>query len=111
MSIASALMHPLSRGSAHIESADLTVAPVIDQNYFARPEDSEVLFATKKFPLKLQKTAHFGEVVREQLAPTPDEIPSDEKMKDHTQNNRLAVWDGFFAAPVGWGCHGPDPDS
>ena len=52
----------------------------------------DVLLATMRFALKLQKTAPLGEVVREQLAPTADEIASDEKMKEYIKDNCVAVY-------------------
>jgi choline dehydrogenase-like flavoprotein len=42
MSINLALLHPLSRGSTHIQSRDARVSPRIDPNYLLHPLDLEV---------------------------------------------------------------------
>jgi choline dehydrogenase-like flavoprotein len=42
MSVALALVHPFSRGSIHIQSADPTKAPKIDPKYLSHPLDLEV---------------------------------------------------------------------
>ena len=42
LSIGAALVHPLSRGSSHIASADPATPPVIDPRYLSHPFDIEV---------------------------------------------------------------------
>lgn len=43
VSLGAALLHPLSRGSVHINSSDAADAPSIDPKYFSNPLDVEVL--------------------------------------------------------------------
>lgn len=55
-----ALMHPLSRGSVHIASADPLAPPAIDPNYFANAADLDLVVHTVEFALKLFKTPPLG---------------------------------------------------
>ncbi|RDX50177.1 GMC oxidoreductase [Lentinus brumalis] len=92
LSVVAAVMHPLSRGSVHIASADPTAAPAIDPNYLSRPEDLDVLLAAVKFGLKLPKTALLADLVRKQIAPTPEEAASDDKLREYIKARCACVF-------------------
>ncbi|KAI0702954.1 GMC oxidoreductase [Cerioporus squamosus] len=92
LSIVAAVMHPLSRGSVHIVFADPTAAPAIDPNYLARAEDLDVLLAAVKFGLKLPKTALLADLVRKQIAPTPEEAASDDKLREYIRQRCACVF-------------------
>ncbi|KAF8540022.1 hypothetical protein BDD12DRAFT_656195, partial [Trichophaea hybrida] len=53
LSLLTALMHPLSRGSVHISSPDPRKPPVIDPRYYCQPVDKAVLLAGVKFAEKV----------------------------------------------------------
>lgn len=55
-----ALMHPLSRGSVHLSSADPLAPPAIDPNYFANAADLDLVVHTIEFALKLFATPPLG---------------------------------------------------
>lgn len=42
-----ALLHPLSRGTVHITSADPKVYPAVDPNYLADPRNTALIFLDK----------------------------------------------------------------
>jgi choline dehydrogenase-like flavoprotein len=43
LAVAAGLTHPLSRGSTHIQSSDVSVHPIIDPRYMSHPADIHVL--------------------------------------------------------------------
>ncbi|KAL7283580.1 hypothetical protein ACG7TL_003015 [Trametes sanguinea] len=79
-------MHPLSRGSVHIASADPTVPPRIDPNYLSNPADAQVLVGVLKFALKAYRTGPLGGAVRKQVAPSVEESASDEALLEYVKN-------------------------
>ncbi|KAI8989658.1 GMC oxidoreductase [Trametes punicea] len=92
-SMVASLLHPLSRGSVHIASPDPMEPPAIDPNYFSNPSDLDMLLNIFKFTLdKLYKTSPFGDVVRKQISPRPEEADSDEALKEYIKNNCGCVY-------------------
>lgn len=69
-----ALMHPLSRGTVHITSADPLSPPAIDPNYFANEADLDLVVSIVEFALKLYKTEPMSRHVRKQIIPTEEII-------------------------------------
>lgn len=52
-----ALMHPLSRGTVHLDSADPFAPPAIDPRWLANPFDMSVLVAAMQFNQRILDTA------------------------------------------------------
>ncbi|KAI0743801.1 GMC oxidoreductase [Daedaleopsis nitida] len=92
VSICSAFLHPLSRGSVHIASADPTAPPAIDPDYFSKQEDLDVLLAIVKFTIKFFETSPFSDIVRSQVAPSPDITASDEALLEYIKNTCICVF-------------------
>ncbi|TFK84290.1 GMC oxidoreductase [Polyporus arcularius HHB13444] len=92
LSICTVVLHPLSRGSVHIASADPQAPPTIDPAYLSRPEDLEVLLAAVKFSLAFFKTTALGDVVRKQLAPAPEVAASDDALRDYIKETCSCVY-------------------
>ncbi|KAI0672922.1 GMC oxidoreductase [Trametes maxima] len=86
-SLVSVMLHPLSRGSVHIASADAHAPPAIDPNSLSNPVDLEFLLALLKFGLKLYQTAPLGDVVLRPVAPTAEEAASDESLISYIKKN------------------------
>ncbi|KAI0647347.1 GMC oxidoreductase [Trametes meyenii] len=86
-SLVSVMLHPLSRGSVHIASADPHAPPAIDPNVLSNPVDLEFLLALLKFGLKLYQTAPLGDVVLRPVAPTAEEAVSDESLIAYIKKN------------------------
>ncbi|EIN08374.1 alcohol oxidase [Punctularia strigosozonata HHB-11173 SS5] len=94
-SMVSALMHPFSRGSVHIASADPTVPPAIDPAYFTNPIDLQLLKAILKFTLKLYDTPPFSNLVKARVAPqldSKDEAAQDDVLEQHIKSTGGAVY-------------------
>ncbi|KAI0724007.1 alcohol oxidase [Cerioporus squamosus] len=85
-SLVCAGMHPFSRGSVHISSADPKAPPAIDPNYFSNPLDLEILLALIKFALKLYDMSPIRESVVRRVAPTAEECSSDEALLEYIKN-------------------------
>ncbi|RPD54778.1 GMC oxidoreductase [Lentinus tigrinus ALCF2SS1-7] len=76
-------MHPFSRGTVHIASADPKTPPAIDPNYFANTLDLDVLLASLKFALKVYATRPIKETVIRRIAPPPELGESDEALVEY----------------------------
>ncbi|RFU24241.1 hypothetical protein B7463_g12097, partial [Scytalidium lignicola] len=63
MSILNILSHPFSRGSCHIASPDVDVAPILDPRYFSHPADIEIMARSAMFVEKLASTEPFRSTV------------------------------------------------
>ncbi|RDX42202.1 alcohol oxidase [Lentinus brumalis] len=81
------VMHPFSRGSVHISSADPKAPPTIDPNYFSNPLDMELLLAVLKFAFKVYDTSPIKETVIRRTAPAPEEGTSDEALVEYIKGN------------------------
>ena len=69
-----ALMHPLSRGSVHVASADPLAPPAIDPNYFANDVDLDVIVNIVEKSLQLFCTEPLRKHVKRQVLPVADAI-------------------------------------
>ncbi|PIL34201.1 hypothetical protein GSI_03912 [Ganoderma sinense ZZ0214-1] len=92
MTIVSTVMHPLSRGSVHIASADPTAPPAIDPNYLAHPQDLEMSLSLMKLALKVFETKPLANDVRELVAPSPKQAATDEGLIEHIKNSCSCVF-------------------
>ncbi|KAI0819515.1 GMC oxidoreductase [Trametes gibbosa] len=85
-------LHPLSRGSAHIVSADPKTPSAIDPNYMENPVDLEMMLAAMKFTLKMYQSEPLRGVVRKQITPTPEQSATDEALIEYIKNNCATVF-------------------
>ncbi|KAG7446564.1 alcohol oxidase [Guyanagaster necrorhizus] len=82
LSLSAALMHPFSRGTVHIKSANPLDPPAIDPNYFANDADVEMTLRILKLAFKLQETAPLCDVIKER----------DENLKGYIKNMFSSVF-------------------
>lgn len=66
-----ALLHPLSRGTVHIASADPRAPPAIDPNYFAHAADLARVVRAVQCALRVYRAAPLAAHVAQQLLPPP----------------------------------------
>ena len=78
-------MHPLSRGSVHISSADPLLPPTIDPNYFAVETDLDILLSIVKFVLKFHQTQPLSNIIKGRIIPDPKsvDINDDNSLKEY----------------------------
>ncbi|TFK37523.1 hypothetical protein BDQ12DRAFT_666811 [Crucibulum laeve] len=85
------LLHPFSRGSVHISSADPLVPPTIDPNYLAHPVEVEIMVEAVKYSRKVMAQAPLGEhrVKYSQLGPN---AKTDEDIKNWVLKYLGSTW-------------------
>lgn len=88
LTVLNALSHPLSRGSCHINSADVSKAPALETGYMTDPTDLEIMARAVMFVDKLMSTDPLASTV---VQPTEDRVDTLEKakavVKDRTISN------------------------
>jgi choline dehydrogenase-like flavoprotein len=67
----STLVHPLSRGSSHIQSADPTKHPRINPKYLSHPLDLEVFARHVLYVSKIVSTQPFASLIKSDGATNP----------------------------------------
>ncbi|KAH7337860.1 alcohol oxidase [Rhizoctonia solani] len=86
MTIFTAVQHPFSRGSIHLNSSDPLVAPQIDPKYFSKSIDLETLIHSVKFSDKLSKTEPLASIVVARQDPAP-EVTSNADIAKYVKTN------------------------
>ncbi|KAM5543814.1 hypothetical protein V8D89_002431 [Ganoderma adspersum] len=72
------LMHPTSRGSAHIASSDPLAAPTINPNFLSQEFDAHLLVDVLKYMQKVGQSAPFSNLVAAQNFPDPSAQTDDQ---------------------------------
>ncbi|KAH7876389.1 GMC oxidoreductase [Lentinula edodes] len=75
-------LHPLSRGSVHISSADPLFPPSIDPRYFSNPADLEIMVSAVKFVRKLMRTEPYASAGCKMYDPPEKSAVSNEDLSD-----------------------------
>lgn len=78
MTLLAVLLHPFSRGSVHVQSADPTAPPAIDPGYLSNPVDLEILARAVQFSRKLAQADPLKDSVVAFLRPDPSRESLDE---------------------------------
>ncbi|KAH9481557.1 Dehydrogenase mpl7 [Psilocybe cubensis] len=76
------VMHPLSRGSVHLSSADPLVPPAINPNYLAHPTDLKILEKAVEFSARIATTGSFGESVKGRVVPDQEILDDPDKLRE-----------------------------
>ena len=87
-----ALMHPLSRGSVHIASADPLVSPDIDPNYLSNEADLDLLCHIVRFALRLYNTPPLSEIVKNLVLPPPDALEDENGLREYVKEQFISVY-------------------
>jgi choline dehydrogenase len=74
-------LRPSSRGSVHITSKDLNVAPDINPNYLASDEDRQVALDALRFTRTIMQQKAFNDFEVEEFRPGPAHQSDDELLK------------------------------
>jgi choline dehydrogenase-like flavoprotein len=86
------LMHPLSRGSVHVNPADKTGKPVIDPHYLDNEADIQALVASIKFCRKLALTEPLRSTWDAEYEPGLDAVTTDAQWRDFVLNTTLSIF-------------------
>ncbi|KAJ3718017.1 alcohol oxidase [Lentinula guzmanii] len=90
-------LHPLSRGSVHIKSADPFSSPEIDPRYFSNPADLEYMVSGVKFVRKLMRTEPYASAgckmydPPEKSAETNEDL-SDDEIRDWCRTRVISIF-------------------
>jgi choline dehydrogenase len=71
------VLHPKSRGTVGLASADPAAAPVIDHNFFDHPEDIKTLVAGVRLGRRILAAPAFDKYRKEEIHPGPDKQSDD----------------------------------
>ncbi|POS70079.1 GMC oxidoreductase [Diaporthe helianthi] len=107
MSIGAAIIHPLSRGSSHIVSADVATPPTIDPRYMSHPFDIEVYARHLMTVEALAQTEPLASVLkpngrRAQPGPNGAKVDTVERAKEYIRATAISN-----NHPVGTCCMAP----
>ncbi|WP_070154505.1 GMC family oxidoreductase [Sphingobium phenoxybenzoativorans] len=87
ISLVSYLMHPQSRGSVRINSADVDAPPSIDPNYLDVEADRAAAVAILKLNRELMSQPALRRFVVEELVPGPDVANDDQQILDFVRRS------------------------
>ncbi|KAF8915730.1 alcohol oxidase [Mucidula mucida] len=68
-SLAACLEHPVSQGTVHIQSANVTENPLIDPQFFAKDSDMDIILDGIKYCRKIASTKALAEITVGEVAP------------------------------------------
>ncbi|KAM6502869.1 alcohol oxidase [Amanita muscaria] len=80
------LLHPFSRGSVHVGSADPLAAPVIENTALDNEVDMNMMVDAVKFIRKVAETSELGAIGRSELLPGT-EVQTDDQIREWIKNS------------------------
>lgn len=86
------VMHPLSRGTVHINSSDPTGKPVINPNYVSNPYDLRAITEATKYSRKIALTPGMVETWTDEYEPGLDAVQTDAAWEQFARNTTLSIW-------------------
>ncbi|KAI0737717.1 GMC oxidoreductase [Daedaleopsis nitida] len=91
VSLLPAGVHPFSRGTIHISSADPKASPAIDPKYLSEDADLDILVEAWKFGRKAAHTAPFKDAMAAEVVPGL-QVSTEEQIREHVKNTVFTVW-------------------
>ncbi|KAF5965244.1 choline dehydrogenase mitochondrial [Fusarium coicis] len=85
------VMHPLSRGSVHINPSDPAGKPTINPNYLSNSHDVEAVLQTVKYNRKIANTEPMRSIWVDEYEPGLD-IKTDEQLKNYVLRTTLSIF-------------------
>ncbi|KAH6670883.1 choline dehydrogenase [Plectosphaerella plurivora] len=86
------VMHPLSRGSIHINPASPGGKPIIDPNYLGNEHDIEAVVQTVKYCRKIATTEPMKSLWVNEYEPGLDNVQTDAQWRDFALNTTLSIF-------------------
>ncbi|KAF4955646.1 hypothetical protein FSARC_11794 [Fusarium sarcochroum] len=86
------VMHPLSRGSVHINPSDPTGKPIIDPNYLSNAYDVEAVTQAVKYNRKVASTEPMKSVWENEYEPGLENAKTDEEIRDYVLDTTLSIF-------------------
>lgn len=91
VTIFTSVMHPMSRGSVHINSTDPTGNPIIDPKYLSNEYDLQASIIGARFARQIANTEPLSSIWDSEYQPG-DNVHSDEQWEEFVRNNLLSFW-------------------
>ncbi|PMD45980.1 GMC oxidoreductase [Hyaloscypha variabilis F] len=91
-SLLAAVMHPLSRGTVHINSSDPLGKPIIDPNYLSNGYDLQAAIAAIKKCRQIATTPPLSDVWDSEYEPGLENVNTDAEWKDFVLNTTLTIY-------------------
>ncbi|RKL50829.1 hypothetical protein BFJ72_g282 [Fusarium proliferatum] len=85
------VMHPLSRGSVHINPSDPAGKPTINPNYLSNSHDVEAVLQTVKYNRKIANTEPMRSIWEDEYEPGLD-VKTDAQIKDYVLRTTLSIF-------------------
>lgn len=86
------VMHPLSRGTVHINASDPTGKPVINPNYASNPYDLRAIVEATKFSRRVAQSPGLVETWTDEYEPGLDVTTSDAAWEQFARNTTLSIY-------------------
>ncbi|EGY16102.1 hypothetical protein VD0002_g1423 [Verticillium dahliae] len=86
------VMHPLSRGSIHINPANPSGKPVINPNYLGHEHDIEAVVQTAKYCRKIATTEPMKSLWVNEYEPGLDNVQTDAQWRDYALRTTLSIF-------------------
>ncbi|TDZ32385.1 Dehydrogenase citC [Colletotrichum spinosum] len=87
-----AIMHPMSRGTIHINPDDAAGKPVINPVYFAHEHDLEAAVQAIKYCRKIATTEPMASIWESEYEPGLDAVRTDEQWREFALNTTLSIF-------------------
>ncbi|EFX03370.1 choline dehydrogenase [Grosmannia clavigera kw1407] len=91
-SLLAVIMHPLSRGSIHIDPSAPSGKPIINPNYLSNDYDLEAVTQAAKYNRKIAQTAPMNELWDIEYEPGLSTVTTDADWKDYVLNTTLSIY-------------------
>ncbi|KAM6530140.1 hypothetical protein FALCPG4_008263 [Fusarium falciforme] len=91
-SLIAVIMHPLSRGSIHINPSDPAGKPIINPNYLSNAHDLEAVTQAVKYCRKIATTEPMRSVWESEYEPGLDDVKTDEQFRDYARRTTLSIF-------------------
>ena len=94
-SLIAAVMHPLSRGTVHVQSSNVNINPVINPNYLSNEHDIQAAIAAVKHTRKIANTAPMSDIWVAEYEPGLAAVPAtnnDAQWRDFVLNTTLSIY-------------------
>lgn len=94
ISVGIILSQPLSRGSVHIQSADIATAPTLDPKYLSNAIDLEVMAHHLRYVETIATTKPFNDLLKEplQYRDPASKFADVEAAKEYLRSNVISMW-------------------
>ncbi|MFF4043080.1 GMC family oxidoreductase [Streptomyces sp. NPDC001816] len=104
-------LHPQTRGTVRLASADPQTPPLIDPRYFDAPADASVMVAGLRAVMDIAHCTPFAEHLARPYLPSSDDLDCLDRLGDAALEEHVRRWSATAYHPVGTCAMGTGHDS